>query len=317
MDLPYLTAATIIQIRAFELAPQDNLQKGWGNSRPAWLIETPSGNMVLKAEMNTRGAPRARLAADSARWGGELMARVSPEAKPQMLTSGEIDTLKTIPAVFCYDQKNCDYIRDISSCGMFIFYKMKYVDNLRDAEKMINSGKVDKLIGKLKEEETMVQLGRIIAVDMFNGNEDRFDKDGRIVNMGNIIFQKDLATRSYKPVGLDFFEAQGAHSSVYGTPDATWSGNTLRDHSTIVILARKIVNNLNALNPNGLQLKDYDLFNLNKGITEGANTLKTYLIRKTNASQGRVMIGRQRGGAAGPRALPAGLTRKMEHLGWL
>lgn len=315
MSLPILNAGNITNIHTFELGPGGNPQQ----SRPAWLVDMgQQGNIVVKAEF--KGNTPLGAAAASAKWGGKVMKQISPLAKPEIITSTEEAALTGLPPANFTNQSHHDYFKLVITSGQFVFYKMNFVDNLKSADNMMTANKGDKLILKLKTKDTMLKLGEIIAADMFNGNEDRFNKNGAVVNAGNIVFQK-MADKTYKPVGLDFFEAQGqfsgAHRSGYNNNLDQWSGNTLKNNNTINELSRKVVNSLNALNNGGLQLNTWgDLKNLTDGIHSGVAKIKQYLTTKEKLSnRSGIVLGRGRGG--NNRGLASGVAAKMQHLGWL
>jgi len=314
MPIPVLKPEIINNIHTFELDPTGN----WKNNRPAWLLDLGAyGNAVLKAEVSGSG-PQA-MAEASAKWGGKLMKQISPLAKPSLITPAEKQVLLGLPDDKFTNLLHRDYLKGVLGAPIFIFYKMEFVENLKSAEKMVAENKGDKLMLKLKNKDTMVKLGEIIAADMFNGNEDRFNKKGDVVNVGNIVFQK-MADKTYTPVGLDFFEAggqfSGAHKSGYGDLN-TWSGATLRTKEARNNLARNVLTSLNALNATGLQLNMWgDLKNLTDGIAIGAEKVKHYLTTKQKlASNTGIVMGRGRAGAT--RGLPSGIVAKMEFLGWM
>jgi len=58
-------------------------------------------------------------------------------------------------------------------------------------------------IRKLADRQAWIDLGKVVAVDIFNGNNDRFNADGEWVNRGNIMF---LSTGPTRVIGLDTYD---------------------------------------------------------------------------------------------------------------
>ncbi len=143
-----------------------------------------------------------------------------------------------------HDNRNCAafYLSEIAKSGMFVFYTMTFIEGLRDAR--IEGGKEQGLgwhacIRCLQagpqdawRSETAACVGKGRAVDLFCGNKDRFDATGQIVNPGNIFFKRN-EDKSYTPVGIDFFEAQGEFAkmtlALQPGQEADWAGMILMD----------------------------------------------------------------------------------------
>ena len=105
--------------------------------------------------------------------------------------------------------------------GRYTWVKMPQVSGLSDAEftKKVGGfakpvrGKVKEQIVKFADESLWPQLGKVLAVDIFNGNNDRFDtSNGKWMNPGNVMF----AEQGTRVIGLDTFDPYSPKSNLVG-----------------------------------------------------------------------------------------------------
>lgn len=69
-----------------------------------------------------------------------------------------------------------------------------------------NQLKVKKTVKMLLDETKWFDLGKVAAVDLFNGNNDRFDREGYWVNKGNIMFVNNVV------IGMDTWDPSGTNA---------------------------------------------------------------------------------------------------------
>ena len=217
-------------------------------SRPVFLLTFHDGEkLVVKAEGNRQGFNNGAI--ESLGAGGDIMGTISADAKSEPLDAGERLELLNI----AQEKRSLDhyYLLDLILAMMgptpvFIWHKMEFIDRLKDLEKAVENNKGGKIIGKLMQDGAMETLGKILAADMFLGNEDRFNRAGKIVNPGNIIFRK-TANKLYVPIGLDFYEAMGECSNISKplVQHQAWTGDVLKDKSTINIFGAACIRSLN------------------------------------------------------------------------
>ena len=88
--------------------------------------------------------------------------------------------------------------------------KMPFVKGLSDAGFKNDDDEVvaDKLVISIQKfhndpDSVWKEIGKIVAVDIFNGNNDRFNFEGEVQNIGNIMFVDGGET---KVIGLDTFD---------------------------------------------------------------------------------------------------------------
>ena len=167
----------------------------------------------------------------SARWAGKLMKHVNnPDAAVKPLSPPEMTEFrKFATAKFGANSEACRNFNDRR-----VWVKMKYVPNLFDAEftkkvpklgkplqdvEIVEKKKLKKLVSLFLKNETWKQLGRVVAVDLFNTNLDRFKwtsaQQVSVANEGNILFAfaEDGDAGRTVVLGLDAFHAGEANQS--------------------------------------------------------------------------------------------------------
>lgn len=219
------------------------------------------------------------------------------------------------------------FIKDMATSNMFIFYTMTFVSDLKSLESQAHQTKkngderaldkmgVVKLARRMVQDRTLLPaLGKVVAVDIFCGNADRFGPDGKIVNSGNILFRKNL-DKTYTPVGIDFFDVQGEFSKMT-TPllpgqMVNWPGLMLSagNAQQLAAFASKAMMSLNAsfrasmggrTMPSDAVLGAMEVNAFKSGLAAGAAELRAHLLG---------MVGRL-------AHLPAGVQSRMDLLGW-
>jgi len=275
-----ILASDIAEITAFQL-----------NVRPVFKIKFRDGTcLVLKAEFYVRDKAVAVP--------GKIMSHVSPAPGVELLTAQELVELQTMkPCIF----STADVRR-----YLFGFmqgnplYKMPYVQEVRDAQDMFDKNEAGKLLNKLKNSAGMEALGKIVAVDLFSGSNDRFSLEG-LANTSNLLFTTNLDAAMSRASDL-----------VDDTPNSAggnWGGPILMSEGTRFAFATKCIDSLNLAIRNELSnlgpvppaslLMTADVLNFSKGIAAGAKELRAYLLKK-----------------AGKGKLPQGVLTRMARLTW-
>lgn len=305
MPLPTLSSRSMIkEVSAFQL-----------NDRPVFQVKLQDGtSVVIKGEY-----PANRTAADaqqSIRLAGKMMHLASPGIQAELLTQAEIAVLKSLnPA-----QLPTPVRMYLNTCLQgLVFYKMPFMTGVHEANDMMDKGKTVKLLGKLKGNFiTVAGLGKVVAVDLFIGNHDRFDTSGSVSNTSNVLFTKNL-DKTYTPVGLDFYHAEseasnlvapppvGSTEAIHGTPSMLrWGGPILMNPRSMSVYTQRCIASLNRMfKREAPMLTPADLLGppdetaFAAGMAEGVRDLRAYLTKK-----------------AGKGKLPQGVLDRMSLLNW-
>ena len=327
------------------------------DGRPVYKVTlhaaaTPS--LVIKAENLIQGGATRSASEVSIKWSSKLMKNVNDkQVNTKILDANEITVFKA--AVLRFLASNKEAMDDLNNPGQVIFVKMPYVAQLSDAEfvkpnlalpigQQLNVLPQDirDVLTKLLSASVWHELGKIIAVDIFNGNNDRFNtKTGEWINRGNVMFQG--TGQALKVVGLDTFEAGSPNSNLAGRTRGFPELDTLKNSAAATQFAQKVlsytaleinkkcrrykINPMSVMSDKGFAVTiDFnDLSNgfldgyerdLVKGIMDGANRLKTYLQQKRTQYQPKAAGLAQHRAAAPTKTIPQGILDRMKYLGW-
>jgi hypothetical protein len=275
----------------------------YGRSRPVFLITfRDRTNLVVKGEMNAR---RQGTGQQSLKWEGKMMRQVSPPVKINLLKEDEIRTLNELQeVVFAYVPFGSRsrvppvapsiaraYLVDLIDSGLFLFYKMPYLEGLHDGdlEKKDEEGKI-RFYQTLCKPSVLREMGRVIAADLFNGNNDRFNsKTGRLNNASNLILQR-MQDGTDRIIGLDFYQTDGeGFCDLYKPIPTDWGGYHLRTPETRAAFAQMVVEGLTEhflQNSDGLgyvlglEFDGSHAWQILNGMNEGVELMKSYLNRR-------------------------------------
>ena len=194
------------------------------SKRPVFFLKigpvlTP--NLVVKGEAAGGSLPFATddEATVSVKWGSKLMKNVNnPSVNSKIMTATEIAIFKQA-AVASFPNGSPQW-NNVAGGANYNWVKMPYVAGLSDAEyyddnSNINISAIKKDIVTFSDEQVWKDLGKIVAVDIFNGNGDRFDiTTGHWQNKGNVMFLQGGPT---KVIGLDTFDPNSQQSNLAKT----------------------------------------------------------------------------------------------------
>ena len=270
---------------------------------------------------------------ESARWAGKIMYNVCGYTKVSLLTGAEKSALKGVPYTRFMptelDRKACAYLHFLidgrphaqpPEPPRYMLYKMPFVRHLHGMASMAkDSSSCLAMLEKLsKDRKVLYNLARVIAVDMFIGNHDRFNADGAVANPENVLFI--MEGNKLSPVGVDFFDKTSAadefhiattDSILLLPPRPDWAGTMLANRSQLNEFAVKLLDGLNRYfsktlkglgipASEGMLIDKIRLGDIAKGLLDGANGLREYLQRRR----------RQK------KVLPVGVGMRMQRLGW-
>ena len=339
--LPDLAHVTLSCIDAIALGPQ--AAKGsYAGSHPVFVVEYSGGSVVVKGEgrdasihvkktdpsqrdLEGKGVQVADGTLDeSARWAGKLMYSVCGYTKVSLLTDAEKSALKGVPYTrfmpTAHDMVAFCYLHHLLDEGKHMFYKMPFVPHLHGMPSMAkDDSSCLAMLEKLsKAPKILYNLARVIAVDMFIGNYDRFRPDGTVVNAENVLFI--MEGNKLSPVGVDFYDITSAADEMHSAttdsilllpPRGDWAGMMLASKTELNDFATRLLNGLNRYfiktlkrlgfeAPELLLIDKVRVGDIAKGLLDGARGLREYLQRRFR--QGKMM--------------PAGIYARMERLKW-
>mgnify|MGYP005810676607 CR=1 FL=1 len=329
--------------------------------RPVYFLRLNGAaqpNLVVKGDARNGSHPGITDAEAlvSIKWSSKLMKNVNNTlVNTKILTAPEFAVFQqAAQATFGNGSRQRGFLTQ-----PFKWVKMPMVPGLSDAE-FYNDGndvetrRLKEVVPKLLDDAVWRDLGRVLAVDIFAGNSDRFDvATGDWVNKGNLMFLDGGATAV---IGLDTFDPnsqdqgnlanRGGFEAMRTLTDAarrdTFAlactrsvGSELQRAATAKLLGRFTLR-VPGLNDAVIA---FDVENLGtlyeryapllaQGIAAGAAALRAYLQGKqqqyapqpswqnANASQAqrRIIMGGNR--TVQPKQLPAGVRQRMAYLGW-
>ncbi len=332
--------------------------------RPVFFVRlngSANPNLVVKGENAGADLPHATdvEATTSVKWGSKLMKNVNnTSVNTKVMTPNEVIVFRQ--AAVASFPNGSEQHRFVAGGQAYNWVKMPFVAGLSDAEfynddNSVSQAAIKRSIGKLSDDQVWTDLGKIVAVDIFNGNNDRFDtNDGRWVNKGNIMF---LAAGPTKVIGLDTFDPNSEQANLvrqqggfddlrklidpgqrrnYAIACAKSVGNefkrALGNTVAVITLMTNCPHGPQQLRVEVGQLQDLFLPyapNFEAGLTQGATDLKNYLQSKVrqygnqwNRARPTGMaprIGGARAAAHAParKTIPQAILDRMAYLGWM
>jgi hypothetical protein len=206
------------------------------------------------------------------------------------------------------------------------WYVMASAVNLKDLEGILKNptGPTEtKMLAKLKDSPQMMnELGRIVALDVFIGNGDRFvlregAKKWVIANKGNLFFLADKEVTRLEFGGLDFYEPSSLFNNYFESLDdqlkrgqgMPWNGLCLKEGNAKQRdqLVDDIIDALNAeLKPTGVVLGPKHKEAFRKGISDQKAAMQKYF--KAFKAKPPPF--------ASSYGVPVGITSRLKKLGW-
>ncbi len=285
----------------------------------------------------------------SVKWGSKFMKNINDNrVNTKILDAAEVNEFRR--GVQVYGDPNKRSYASLNDANT-TWVKMPFVAGLSDADTWDDDGRkstndIKDIISKFTKPEVWVDLGKVIAVDLFNGNNDRFDTNGDWINKGNIMFTPK-AGGGLKVIGLDTYQPQNATSNLVAhgrfpeldilkTPLArrNFAIRVTQSITTEIAgdLFRNGVHSVTVGFPPNMFRFNKDNFNpfsvfiddLEAGLIAGAAELKNYLLQKKRqyappAPARGVQFGAHRGAPLPPppaKTIPAGILDRMRYLEW-
>lgn len=307
---------------------------------PVWLLtqdDQDATQWVLKAELS-KGRNDEAL-----NFSLDLMKQVGGTGPGgRTLDKFEMAVLCNLSANPNLDQNECAEINKHTNNNLETFLIMKYIPNLTDVSQVIQKadakGALELLIA-LERPKTLHRLGRIVAVDLFLGNNDRFTpktSEPKVMkNPSNVMFKKGN-DGAYSIRGLDPVDPYTSWSKLdqdllnirpndSTDRDDKWWGKMLNDRDLLIDYAYRILTELVTTLKNlidGTEASKH-MFTLGKegrrghGISSETCHVKMMVEGMEAARDEMKIICRARlAGLAGRAATPAGLASRLQELRW-
>lgn len=310
---------------------------------PVYLLRGPNlSRLVIKQETVSFNGGRK----EALRTNVNLMHAVDTNARVVVLSGAEVQEITNYVQHEAYvcnligttlDPDLQDLSNALAANGKWVKMGVKQLANLESAgNARINNNNPDKtgvrqFAAALNAAGGLEKLGEILAVDLFNDNQDRFCVQGQgpafngnnlqfMVNVGNVLLS------SGRPSGLDSWDPTGPtrrtrQQLANADPNTEWGGYLLGPAASVTIngnvitrdaFARGVIADLEVvLGPRDRKLpilrkkrlEKHAETRLKQGMTSGATKIRTHL--------------RTLAGAGGVAALPAMVQDKVNALGWV
>ena len=292
--------------------------------RPVYFLHM---NNSAQPTLTVKGEPRKDDGEISIKWSSKLMKNVNdPQVNTKIMTPSEVTIF-----IAAARQYLTGDIKKLMALQKFLeavqlnltWVKMPYLAGLSDANFwredskgfLLNvpamSADVKKVLLKYSQATVWTQLGKVIAVDLFNGNSDRFNSNGDWVNKGNVMFQDQIGG-GIKVVGLDTFDPNSNSSNLtVMTAHSHAELDILKNAPAMQAFAQKVIASVEREICAGLRNSQQNYFyvrsneqnikierdsegflsgyenDLVSGMMQGVNELKRYLQAKKQSYQQR------------------------------
>lgn len=194
--------------------------------RPVYFLHLEGG---AQPTMTVKGEQKKPDDEISIKWSSKLMKNVNDQqVNTKIMTADEVTIFKAAARRYLTgNPKKLLALQKflVAEKENLTWVKMPYLAGLSDADFWRSRGtgksfeyyvlpnEVKNILKRFTETAVWNQLGKIIAVDLFNGNGDRFTSEGHWQNQGNVMFQNQIAG-GVKVVGLDTFDPNSNSSNL-------------------------------------------------------------------------------------------------------
>lgn len=293
------------------------------------LNRAPDANLVVKGE--ARG-PRVPV---SVKWGSKLMKNVNDSrVNVKVMTFLEFNIFSKV-ALDTFNPGTEQHRFASDGFHNYTWVKMPMVAYLSHAGEVAELTKgwpaLEEIVMNFQDSIVWYGLGKVVAVDMFIGNYDRFSSEGNWINKGNVMFVRDPAG-PLNVIGLDTYDPHSIWSDLR-KPGHYDELRILTEPQRRNEFARACVRSVGQklmdafekarifsfMLPgqhrrfNFADLPNYfepSMASFAAGIDAGADDLKRYLQARVARVPAPMAIGRHR------KAIPQGILDRMAYLGW-
>ena len=249
MSLPKITVQSLSEMQSI------------ASGHPVYRVKIQGSNYVLKAETASGNTGSSDI-----KWASKIMKNVGDkntgDSQIRLLEENEIDVIATRYGNFNLTGPQTINLEDTLTMADNVWYLMAWQPGLYNPSDNMNNGEIDQLFGIVNHGVFWKKLGKIIAVDLFTGNNDRFDfgnyeqatPQNFWSNRGNLFVNVNNLNNA-SPMGLDFYFNQNAFGKdLFG--DQAYI-KAMKSKNEIAVIANLIVESImDALAGKNLGKKD-------------------------------------------------------------
>ncbi len=283
--------------------------------------------VVLKAESGLAAIVDRTANRKKVDFAMQLSAKVGAGSNSRAMDAAEVLQIGMLRAKFTDIDADWAVALDPQFAAQTTWIMMEKESGLSSLEDVVYGTSVQgalMLLMELRRKPNMVQLGRILAVDMFLGNGDRFrfnpgDLEDSFQNMGNVFIskneKKELTIRGLDPLDPSSSWAKLDQDLLVVSNGniQNWPGMILRDNNRMREIATRIATEITDALAGKCKLvgrqkaqwavKRKDVGYVTDGMKKGRDEIKMLCRSRTGRHAGR-------------SAPPAGLMSRMQAMGW-
>lgn len=294
--------------------------------------------VVIKAESQNFTITDRQEERKKMDFGFKLSAKLGSSGETRVMDQMEVKRLDKLKSMFSDPSYDWDIALDPRYNAQTSWLLMEAVPGLSNLDDLIGKGKefeALKMVWALHDKENLIAFGKILAMDCFLGNSDRFvvddsSADDPIKNYGNVFFQKK-ADKSLRVVGIDPMDPNSGWAKLdqdiltcttaaqnragsFSEESKQWPGLILLSDRRMRDLGKRclraVMNEVitkakfdaKAAKTWQARGKHFDL--VEKGMKKGRDEIKMMSKLRVNVSAGRAKA-------------PSGLQSRMRALGWI
>ncbi len=197
------------------------------NKKPVYFLTMngkTSPTITVKGENRSDGGSIAvRDISTELKWSGKLLKNIKDmEVEPVVMDPTEVFIFKTRARELFKGESGKQLPLTISG---LTWVKLPYVKGMTESDLFSRNkendwetrGKgVKKMFKKFSDPKTWIGLGRVMALDIFDGNLAQFNSNGSWINNGKDMFHK--ISKGIKVVGLDTFDVKNVPNAHLNKP---------------------------------------------------------------------------------------------------
>jgi hypothetical protein len=284
--------------------------------------------VVIKAESGLAAITDRTANRKKVDFAMQLSAKVGAGSNSRSMDAAEVQQIGRLRAKFPGEEADWAVALDPNFAAQTTWIMMEKESGLTSLEDVVYGTSKQAalmLLMELRRKPNMVQLGRILAVDLFLGNGDRFrinpgELEDSFQNMGNVFISKNQ-NKELTIRGLDPLDPSSSWAKldqdllvVSNGNIQSWPGLILKDNRRMKEIANRLATEITdaLVGKCGMDdrqkskwaVKRKDVGYITDGMKKGRDEIKLLCRARTAKNGGR-------------SAPPAGLTSRMRAMGWV